>query len=427
MGILEHRRQRTVVVVNDFGSIVGGAGKVAVDSALGLANRGFDVIYFCAVGPVDRRLREGPLKIVCLGQYASLDNPSWPEGALQNLWNWEAERRLSEVLAACDRTKTVVHVHSWSKALSPSCFKAMRSSELATAITIHDYFMACPNGGLFNYQTRQVCSLRPMSRPCLTSNCDKQSYAMKLFRVLRQSMLNSAMERPRAPWHFVAVSDFALQKIGAYLPAWAGRSLVPNPVDLEQMAPVDPAKSDCFISVGRLSPEKGTSVFAMAARLAGVRAAIIGAGEMHDEVIAANPFLEMLGWLDHADMLERLRKARALVFPSLCPEPLGLSPLEAAAHGIPSIVSDNTGACDWIVDGKNGLHFVTGDIESLADKLVRMRDDSLVSRLGSAAYDNHWRNAPSLAKHVDNLEKLYNEMLRLPCGTIQEAHSNRRK
>ena len=36
----------TIVILNDFGHINGGAAKVAIQSAIALSNKGYKVIYF---------------------------------------------------------------------------------------------------------------------------------------------------------------------------------------------------------------------------------------------------------------------------------------------------------------------------------------------------------------------------------------------
>ena len=413
-------RKYSIIVINDHGSVAGGDSKIAIDSAAGLARRGYDVTYFCSVPPIEERLRVAGVRVVCMDQPASAKNASPAQGALQNLWNVGAQRKLSQLLAEADPRKTIVHVHGWTKALSPSCLWAIRQSNLATVIVGHDYFLACPNGGLFNYQTKQPCSLRPMSLSCLISNCDKHSYGMKLFRVVRQILQDQAIGRPKAPWHFAAVSDFCLDKMGMHLPAWITRSVIPNPIDLEKFPPSNPGESDRFVGVGRLSPEKGFVDFATAARRTCVAATIIGRGESREEIAAANPALELPGWLSHTDMLNRLRKARALVFPSLWPETLGLSPIEAAAQGIPSVISSNVGAREWILDGVNGLHFEAGNVDALSACLTRLKDDDLVNRLGECAYERYWTDAPTLDKHIDRLETLYDNLLgQIEAGNLQ--------
>jgi glycosyltransferase involved in cell wall biosynthesis len=401
--------RHTVVILNDFGSVNGGAAKVAIESAYGLAGRGHRVTYFCAVGPTDPRLREAGVEIVCLDQRASLDDPSRVRGTLRNLWNGPAARHLASLLAG--KPDAVVHIHGWSKALSPSSLRVTRESGLPAVVTIHDYFLACPNGALFDYQSGENCLLKPMSSACVMRHCDKQSYAMKAFRVLRQNIQNAALNGRQAHWHFAAVSEFALAKIAPFVPVPHTASVLENPSDLVRLPAAQPAQSDLFLAAGRLSPEKGFDVFAEAARRAGVRAAIIGEGECRSRIAGINSSVEMPGWLDHAQFVTRLREARALIFPSLWPETQGLVPLEAAAQGIPPVVSNNTAARDWVVDGQNGLQVSSGSVAALAAALERLNDDDMVARLGRAAYDSYWNSAPTLARHVDGLEALYESLL----------------
>ena len=130
----------------------------------------------------------------------------------------------------------------------------------------------------------------------------------------------------------------------------------------------------------------------------------------------------MLGWLDHSSGMKKIREARTLVFPSLWPETLGLTPLEASAQGVPPLISSETGARDWIVDGRNGLHVPPGDVDALVDRLTRLKNDNdLVARLGRAAYDEYWASAPTLQKHVENLEDIYARLLSGSGETIRRV------
>ena len=42
--------------------------KVAISSAIGLARKGYRVIYFCAVEPIDPELRQNGVEVVCTRQ-----------------------------------------------------------------------------------------------------------------------------------------------------------------------------------------------------------------------------------------------------------------------------------------------------------------------------------------------------------------------
>ena len=55
---------RTIVIVNDFAFINGGAGQIAISSAIGMVAKGYRVILFTAVGPVDENLKECGIEII---------------------------------------------------------------------------------------------------------------------------------------------------------------------------------------------------------------------------------------------------------------------------------------------------------------------------------------------------------------------------
>ena len=110
-------------------------------------------------------------------------------------------------------------------------------------------------------------------------------------------------------------------------------------------------------------------------------------------------------------VMAELRKARALVFPSLLYETDGLSVVEAAALGIPAIVSDVSAARASIVDGVTGLLFKAGDPKDLAEKMSALRDDETGTRMGRAAHAHYWKNPRTLERHVQELEHTYEQVL----------------
>ena len=125
----------SVALVLDHASVTGGAAKVAFDSALGLRQAGHRPIVFAAAGPIDPRLTEEGVEVVCLGQHDILNDPSRLGAAARGIWNFEAARRLEALLASLPRGRSLVHVHGWAKALSPSIARPDR--RLRTAGGLH--------------------------------------------------------------------------------------------------------------------------------------------------------------------------------------------------------------------------------------------------------------------------------------------------
>ena len=401
-----------VIVFNDFAHVNGGAAQVAIASAVGLADRGHNVTFFSAVPPIAPELRRPGLSVVLTDQVDIKSDRNRLRAATQGIWNRKAAAVFHDLLRSLETGTTVVHVHGWTKALTSSVIRVALHHQTPVLVTVHDYFYACPNGGFYDFPAKRACSLRALSPACLCRNCDRDGYAQKLWRSARQVVQNNFGFPPSDRLSFVTISDLSENIIAPYLPKNARVFRIPNPGDQTRESPVAVAANSDFVSVGRLSPEKGYALFAQAARQAGCQCTLVGEGPSRDEILRANPKAEITGWLDRESVRARLRTARALVFPSVWYEAQPLVIGEAAALGIPAIVSDGCAGREQIVDGQNGLLFRSGDVDDLAGKLSRMQDDSLVSRLGKQAYDSYWKSPPTLDRHLDLLEQCYYAVLR---------------
>lgn len=401
----------TVVVVNDSAHIVGGAAQVALMSAQILAQRGHSVVLFSAVLPVDPSLEQAGVRVVCTGQQEILGNPNRIAAAVQGIWNRKASTEMSALLLSLDPRKTVVHIHSWTKALSSSIVPAILDHGAGIVVTMHDYFLACPNGGFFDYVSKEICHREPLSPDCVMTNCDSRSYLQKLWRVARQQVQLSAGRLPSSVRHFIAISDFSRSIIEPFLPVGAKLYNISNPINVERASPADPSCNDSLIYVGRLASEKGPMLAAKAARLSGRKLRVVGDGYLRKQIEAEYPECQITGWLSQNEVQKQVERSRALVFPSLWYETHGLVVLEAAARGIPSVVADTSAARDSVIDGETGIWFRGGDADDLAIKLRALEDNALVNRLGRAAYDRFWASPSTPSKYADELEMCYAQVL----------------
>ena len=401
----------TVVICVDHASVTGGQAKVAIESAIGLRRGGARPILFAAAAPIDPRLGEEGVEVVCLDQHDLLGNPSRAAAAWQGLWNSQAASALKALLARMPRERTIVHVHGWAKALSPSIVVPIRASALPALYTIHEYFLFCPNGGFYNYQSNAVCKLKPMSLQCLATHCDSRNYPRKAWRFARLFAAQRFMRAPSAFSDYVCISDCQAEIVAPYLPRGATVHRLSNPIEASDRGPKPNPSSGAFVFVGRLSPEKGASLFAAAAARAGVAPTFVGDGPIANELRAKYPQARFLGWLPPEEAREEMRAARALVFPSLWYEGQPLTVLEAKAMGTPVVVSNVCAGREEIEDGVSGLWFRSADADALARALERLKDDRLVAAMSNAAYESYWRKPPTLEAHVAGLTAIYQGML----------------
>jgi len=417
--VLQH-----VVIVTDTLSVDGGSAKVALGSALALAERGLQVTVFAAAGqPSDELAACCNVRVISTGQGESLASRNRLRGALRGLWNRTASVKMNALLATLDPQQTVVHVHSWTKALSSSVVASILRAKFPLVLTLHEYFTVCPTGCLYLHRDRKVCTLRPMSLACITKDCDSRSYAFKLYRVLRGWIQQYAGRIPSGVGNFITVSQFSQLVLEPLLPVRRFHP-VANPVDAAH-GPRSVAESNAgFVFVGRLSAEKGGLLLAEAAKLAGVEVTFVGDGPERAAIERANPQATVTGWVDRDSVLTHLRAARALVVPSLWYETLGLVVLEAAALGTPAIVPRDTAPADLVRSGETGLSFARGDVLELAAQLRRLKDDALVGRMSRATYDTFWSNPSTMNAHIGRLLTTYEDVLGVPSGLKNIRYHN---
>lgn len=399
-----------VVILAEFAVASGGAEKVAVESARGLAEAGVDVTFLQAIdGPADTLLDHPRIARVSLGLDDIWTQPAW-RGAITGIWHAEAARRLAVALDALTLPPDCIHLHQWTRALSPAVMPVLLDRGVPVALTLHDYFLACPNGLYYRFDLAELCTLEPMSLACAGAGCDPQSRLHKAVRFSRAAAMRGVLKRKTID--VVHVSDASRARIGEML---SGLSLrhhrIDNPVRTPRAEPADPASGDAIVYVGRLTKEKGADLVADAARLAGMPVLFIGKGPLED-TLRERPGVEVLGWKspDETAAIVR-RRARAVCAPSRWYETGPLTVYEALAQGIPVLASDRSGSAEKVVDGVTGF-VVEPEADVLAKAMLRLADDALVREMGLDAHDRYWSAPLSLAAHAKALIGAYERMVR---------------
>lgn len=402
---------KTIVIINDFAYINGGAGQVALTSAIGLARNGYQVILIAAVGPVMPELLLAGVRVELTDQYEIANDPNRLRAIRQGLWNFSSQELTIKLLSELNTASTIVHIHSWTKALSSSIVRVTIRCGFKVICTLHDYFIACPNGGFFDYQDQTICRKLPLSLDCISKNCDVRSYPQKIWRVIRHNIQNSIGFIPNGINNFISISDFSYSVLKPFLPSQSKIFRIINPIDIEKDEKVNVSSNRIVIFVGRLSPEKGVLLLAAAANRLNLSPVFVGDGEARDSILAACPNARITGWVSKNEVKEHLKSARVLVLPSLWYETQGLVVAEAAAMGVPSIVPDSCAAREMVSDGETGLWFRGGQVDDLVNKIYSMLNDYYCTELGTNAYVSYWNNSNSLANHIYSLENCYENIL----------------
>ncbi|HEU5048443.1 MAG TPA: glycosyltransferase [Rickettsiales bacterium] len=401
---------RTIVILNDYCHINGGASRIAIDEAVSLAAAGEKVIFFGACGPVCPELQNAPLETICLNQPELIEAGKNPAVLLQGIWNLSAYRRMIALLSTLDPARTVIHLHGYTKALTTSPVRAAVKRDFKVVCTLHDFFPACPNGAFFDYVKNTPCPKRGLSMSCIGTNCDKRRYHHKLYRVVRSAVQRTAGLLPSGIMDYITLSRHSVELLRPYLPANARLYPLENLIETVKSAPVDVAANRTVVAVGRLDVEKGIEVLLEAAKRTGTQLTLVGDGPLR-ALAETYPNCRVTGWLPPKEVFAELAKARCLAFPSLWYETYGLVVTEAAARGIPAIVSAISAASERVNDGMEGWHVRAGDVDHLAKRLELAKDDANIRRMGQAAYERFWNKPPTRDYHTKGLLAIYKRIL----------------
>ncbi len=399
---------RSVVVLNDFCHVQGGASRVAIDEAVALRSAGLDVTFLGAVGPVEPVLSAAGIRTICLRQPQLLDANRRPGSLLQALWNRPAYRATQSLLETLEPRHTVVHLHGYTKALTTTPALAASRAGFAVVCTLHDFFAACPNGAFFDYRRQRPCTLHALSASCMLTNCDKRHPAHKAYRVARGIAQRHAAHFPATVRDYITLSEQSARLLRPYLPADARFHSLSNIIDAARMPPVDAGANRHLVAVGRLDAEKGVLLAAHAARRAGLPIVFVGDGPLRTEIEAIGA--RVTGWLDADEVRREVEQARCLVFPSLWYETFGLVVDEAAARGIPAIVSDVSAPAERVIDGETGWIYPSGDIDALL-RCLHLACDDAVRAAGLAAYRRYWSDPSDPSRHARQLAAIYEAAL----------------
>lgn len=227
---------------------------------------------------------------------------------------------------------------------------------------------------------------------------------------------------------FIAVSDFLLGKLREM--GMPEHKLVRHyvGVDLQRFKPLaqEQRRLD-IVCVGRLVAAKGIGelidAFAqIAVRFPDTRLRLVGDGQdragferqVAERGLAGRVVFE--GAMAHGRVAEVVRGCAVGVLASKtgrggAQESFGLASIEAAAAGLPVVVTRHGGLPETVIEGESGLVVQEANVSELADALAQLlRDDGLRHRMGQAAR-LHVEQQFDLSLQTQRLEQIYKGVL----------------
>jgi glycosyltransferase involved in cell wall biosynthesis len=297
----------------------------------------------------------------------------------------------------------VAHVHHLT-GVSTGALAVLREAGVPTVLTLHDYWLLCPRGQMWNRQGQVTAEISPSGcaaclRPTFGTWIPQDQEGEAVLVDLHQL----ASETLALPDALVAPSARVIPPFVPFGVDPARVRVVENGVDTEALRniPLPTLEPDRPIRIGYLGtliPSKGLDVLVRAVqRLPRGRAEL----RIHGNVV---PYHGDTGFLTRAfqtltpddrvsyhgpyrtdDLPQILEGIDVLVAPALWHEAFGLTVREALAAGRPTVVTRMGGLQDALVDGTHGRIVPPGDVEALADALESLTADRSALRTMAAA------------------------------------------
>jgi glycosyltransferase involved in cell wall biosynthesis len=287
--------------------------------------------------------------------------------ALRTIWSQQSFREVFERLRSTDYD--VLHVQNFFPLWSPSVYHAAAKAGVPVVQTLRNYRLMCVNSLFFrDGHPCEDCLGRTLPWPGILHACYRGSRAgssVVAGMITAHRLLRTWQTKVNA---YIALTAFAREKfIVGGLPA---EKIMLKPNFVHPAPLLGHGGGGYALFVGRLSSEKGIGTLLEAWTLSDcvLPLKIIGDGPDSARVAAAatnSPKIEYIGRKLAQEVIELMRSAEFLVFPSECYENMPRSIIEAFAVGTPVLASKIGAGLSMVEADKTGFHFKAGDAGDL--------------------------------------------------------------
>ena len=298
------------------------------------------------------------------------------------------KKKISKFLK--DNNPDVVHVHNFFPLITPSVFDACFENDIPVVHTLHNYRLICPSALLMHNNKIYEKSIVKNAFAAVADKVYRDSYlgTYAVARMIEYHKRNKTWETKVN--QLITLTDFAKSKFLEI--GFLDHKISVKPNFVEDYG-FDHKKEDYFLFIGRLSEEKGIDLLLNAFMCNGQPLQIIGKGPMEKNVIdiaSRHTNITYLGFQDKAFIMRKLKKAKSLIFTSICYEGMPMTILESFSAGTP-VIGPNIGGPNEIINhGENGLIYQVSNIDDLNRKITLLNtEESLQNKLSVGARSSY--------------------------------------
>jgi glycosyltransferase involved in cell wall biosynthesis len=291
--------------------------------------------------------------------------------ALNTVWSRGSYSRIDEKLRK--NNFDILHVQNFFPLWSPAVYYAAARNNVPVIQTLHNYRLMCVNSLLFRDQhVCKECLGRMLPWRGVLHACYRDSRAASAVvagMVGAHKLAGTWRNRVKT---YIAVSEFTRAK---YIEGgFPGEKIVVKPNFLHPIPAAGKGGGGYALYVGRLSPEKGIATMLEAWKSADnpLVLKVVGEGPLAELVMASTEVcskIEYVGGKLLSEVLDLMRNAEFLVFPSEWYETMGRTIMEAFAVGTPVVATNIGPPATMVVTGETGFHFQPGNVAELRGRV----------------------------------------------------------
>jgi glycosyltransferase involved in cell wall biosynthesis len=345
-------------------------------------------------------------------------NQSGLKGALQflgALWNVTASKKAMRKIQ--EFQPDVVHVHNWHFALGPLVFREIHRLGIPVVHTVHNYRLLCPSGILLHNEQLFTESLSQTFPWKAVKNKVYRSSALQTFWLAFIVWFHKKIGTWQKIDSYVCLTPFAVDLFQQSNFRVSKTKFVVKPNFTTAPEGLNPTENENhFLFVGRLSEEKGIKILLEAFTELPFVLKIAGDGPLKDIVLQyAKQHANIIhkGNLTIKEVSEELKKTQTLIFPSIWYEPFGLVNIEAFSNGTPVLASKIGAPQSLIIDGYNGFHFESGNVNDLKETVIKFNRLSISEKkqMGLNAFESY-QTTYSPEIQLDYFDTIYKKVIK---------------
>lgn len=410
-------KQLTVLHVNKYHYIFGGAETIYFRTAEILESKGHNSIFFAMRHPenIPCHTAEHFMPLIDINKRNFFN---YIAASCRNMYSLKARRCISGLL---NKYKIdLVHMHDIHRQMSPSILHEVKKRGIPVVMTLHNYKMICPSFLMIAHgKSCDACSQGNYFN-AVKARCIKGSFYRSALLSLELFLHHKILDIYKNVDVFIAPSMFLKKK---HEEMGFNKKIIhlPYPLDIKKFDKVNSAvtaKEDngriSFVYFGRLEPEKGLFTLLESIRSFADKKGvfkIIGEGSINGELHARAQRnglrnIKFHGYLTGEDLFTEIKKADVVVIPSEWYENYPVSVMEAFALGKPVIGARIGGIPEMVRDYETGLTFESGNVSDLSEKI-----EYFLTNPDKAA---PWgRNARQFIEREVNPERHYRQLMEI--------------